>query len=313
MIGLIEKLGRDMQKPLIAFALGGGAAKGWAHLGILTFLDEAGIKPDLICGTSMGSVAGGCYAANKLDKLKEFAFSMTKRRMFSFMDVRIGGGIIKGGHLVAELDKYLGGIDFKDLKIPFVAIATELATGHEIWLRDGQIIPAIRASFAMPGVFSPIDIDGRWLTDGALVNPIPVSVCRAFGARIVIAFGLTSAVYLAKSHGKNGDDNPTAQSPTNPIPKDAVKLIANVRSGILKVKTPEPNIGNVTMASFNIMQDRIARTRLAGDPPDAIITPNVENIGTFEFHRAEELYNLGYDAAKQALPSILNAIENIGA
>uniref|UniRef100_A0A2A4Z8W7 NTE family protein rssA n=1 Tax=OCS116 cluster bacterium TaxID=2030921 RepID=A0A2A4Z8W7_9PROT len=295
-------------KPLIAFALGGGAAKGWAHIGMLSYLKQAGIKPELICGTSMGAVAGACYAADKLDELRKFAFSMTKRRMFSFMDVRLGGGIIKGNHLVGELNKYFGNTRIEDLDIPFVAIATELATGHEIWLRDGPIVPAIRASFAMPGVFSPLDIDGRWLTDGALVNPIPVSVCRAFGARIVIAFGLTSAVYLAKNQNDDfyeqelaGDKNATAD------------MIKEVRQGLHKIKTPEPNIGTVTMASFNIMQDRIARTRLAGDPPDAIITPNVGHIGAFEFDKAKELYDLGYEAAERALPSILNAIRNVGA
>lgn len=298
---------RKSKKPLIAFALGGGAAKGWAHIGMLSYLDKAGIKPELICGTSMGAVAGACYAAGKLDELRKFAFSITKRRMFSFMDVRLGGGIIKGNYLVNELSKYFGDTQIEDLKIPFVAIATELATGHEIWLRDGPIVPAVRASFAMPGVFSPLDIDGRWLTDGALVNPIPVSVCRAFGARIVIAFGLTSAVYLAKNQN---DDFYEQELPDD---RDAtINMIKDVKKGLRKVKTDEPNIGSVTMASFNIMQDRIARTRLAGDPPDAIISPDVEHIGVFEFDKAQELYDLGYEAAERALPSILSAIRNVG-
>lgn len=298
---------KTVQKPLIAFALGGGAARGWAHIGMLTCLKDAGIKPELICGTSMGAVAGACYAAGKLDELKDFAFSMTKRRMFSFMDVRLGGGIIKGNHLTKELDKYFGKTRIEDLDIPFVSIATELATGHEIWLRDGPIVPAIRASFAMPGVFSPLDIDGRWLTDGALVNPIPVSVCRAFGARIVIAFGLTSEVYLTKNNGVDSVEQDLTDDKTA-----TEKMVKQVKQGLRKVKTNEPNIGAVTMASFNIMQDRIARTRLAGDPPDAMVTPNVEHIGTFEFDKAKELYELGYDAAHKALPSILNAIRTIG-
>lgn len=299
---------RTPDKPFIAFAMGGGAAKGWAHIGMLAYLKEAGVTPDLICGTSMGAVAGACYAANKLDDLKKFAFSMTKRRMFSFMDLRLGGGIIKGNHLVSELTKYLGDMTFDEMDIPFIAIATELATGHEIWLRDGKIVPALRASFAMPGVFSPLDIDGRWLTDGALVNPIPVSVCRAYGARIVIAFGLTSAIYLSKNQ-QNGEYETELLDDNQSTPE----LIEQVKLGLHKLKTEEPNIGSVTMASFNIMQDRIARTRLAGDPPDAIITPDVEHIGAFEFDRAEELYELGYQAAHKALPSILHAIKTIGA
>ncbi|PCI88649.1 MAG: NTE family protein rssA [Hyphomicrobiales bacterium] len=304
---MISDSEKPTNHPLIAFALGGGAAKGWAHIGMLSYLDEAGIKPELICGTSMGAVAGACYAAGKLDELKEFAFSMTKRRMFSFMDVRLGGGIIKGSHLVTELSKYFGDMHIEDLNIPFVAIATELATGHEIWLRDGKIVPAMRASFAMPGVFSPLDIDGRWLTDGALVNPIPVSVCRAFGARIVIAFGLTSAIYLTKNQNDDFYDQDLEGDK-----RGTMDMVEEVKQGLHKIKTSEPNIGTVTMASFNIMQDRIARTRLAGDPPDALITPNVEHIGAFEFDRAQELYDLGYEAAHKALPSILNAIRNVG-
>ncbi|MGL1920140.1 MAG: patatin-like phospholipase family protein [Hyphomicrobiales bacterium] len=295
------------EPPFIAFAMGGGAAKGWAHIGMLTFLQEAGIKPDLICGTSMGAVAGACYSAGKLEDLKNFAFSMTKRRMFSFMDLRLGGGIIKGNYLVAELTKYLGGIEFDELEIPFIAIATELETGHEVWLRDGALIPAIRASFAMPGVFSPLEVNGRWLTDGALVNPIPVSVCRAFGAKIVIAFGLTSEIYLAKNQ-PNGNCEPDAGNSR----EQNIEVIERAKSGIITGKTEEPSLGSVTMASFNIMQDRIARTRLAGDPPDAIITPDVKHIGAFEFDRAEELYELGYEAAREALPTILNAIKNLG-
>lgn len=295
------------EQPFIAFALGGGAARGWAHIGMLAFLKEAGINPDLICGTSMGAVAGACYSADKLDELKTFAFSMTKRKMFSFMDLRLGGGIIKGNHLVAELTKYLGNKKFNELDIPFIAIATELATGHEIWLKDGNIVPALRASFAMPGVFSPLKLDGMWLTDGALVNPIPVSVCRAFGARIVIAFGLTSAVYLAKS-----PTNLDYDEAVNDDRQTNMDSIERAKQGLDKKSSEEPSLGSVTMASFNIMQDRIARTRLAGDPPDILITPDAEHIGAFEFDRAEELFDLGYEAARKALPSILNAIKTIG-
>ena len=177
----------------IGLALGGGSARGWAHIGVLRALNEAGIYPDIIAGTSIGAVVGGCYVAGELDALEQFARELTRRKVLGFLDFNFSGsGLINGQRLCDILEDTLKGVTIEDLSKRFVAVATEIGTGHEIWLSRGRLVDAMRASYALPGIFRPVAINGRWLFDGALVNPIPVSVCRALGARYVIAVNLNS-------------------------------------------------------------------------------------------------------------------------
>ena len=175
----------------IGLALGGGAARGWAHIGVLQALQRAGIKPDIIAGTSIGAVVGGCFAAGHLDNLEVWARELTPKRVFGYLDFNLAGtGLISGQRLCERLELHLGDRNIEDLNTRFTAVATEVGTGHEHWLSRGRLVDAVRASYALPGVFKPVKINGRWLFDGALVNPIPVSVCRALGARYVIAVNL---------------------------------------------------------------------------------------------------------------------------
>jgi NTE family protein len=168
----------------IALALGGGVARGWAHIGVLRALDEAGVEIDMIAGTSIGALVGGCYLAGKLDALEEFARSLTKRRIFGLLDFSFGGsGLFGGMKLDAKLREHMAGIRFEDLPKPFVCVASEIRTGHEIWLSSGLLITAMRASYALPGVFEPVAANGRVLVDGALVNPVPVSVAAPTSSR----------------------------------------------------------------------------------------------------------------------------------
>ena len=183
---------KTTRKTGISLALGGGCARGWAHIGVLRALDEAGIEVSMIAGTSIGALVGGCYLAGKLDELEEFARSLTKRRIFGLLDLNLrGSGLFGGMKLDARLREHVDGIRFEDLSKPFVAVASEIRTGHEIWLTHGRIVDAMRASYALPGIFSPVLVGDRWLVDGALVNPVPVSAARAFGAEIVIAANLS--------------------------------------------------------------------------------------------------------------------------
>src|SRR5690606_29774338 len=179
------------KKAGIALALGGGAARGWAHIGVLRALDEAGIKIDMTAGTSIGALVGGCYLAGKLDELEEFARSLTRRRMFNLLDITFrGSGLFGGMKLDSRMREHLDGVSIEDLSRPFVAVCTELHTGHEIWLSTGPLVESMRASYALPGVFAPVRWQGRILVDGALVNPVPVSVCRAYEQRLVLAVNL---------------------------------------------------------------------------------------------------------------------------
>ena len=185
--------GGRLRPARLGVVLGAGAARGWAHIGALQELNALGIRPDVVVGSSIGTLVGGCYAAGKLDMLEAFARSLTRRRMFGLIDFSFaGGGLIGGERLRARLEAELGGLRIEDLPIRFAGVATEIGGGHEIWLRRGLLVEAIRASYALPGVFEPVRVEGRWMFDGAIVNPVPVSVARALGAERVIAFNISS-------------------------------------------------------------------------------------------------------------------------
>ena len=198
-------------RPTIGLALGGGAARGFAHIGVIRTLLAHGIVPDVIVGTSIGAVVGGCYAAKEMDNLESWARTLTVRGVLSYLDISLSGsGLIGGGHLASQLESGLKESRIDDLPIRFAAIATEFNTGHEIWLTRGRLSDALRASYALPGIFPPVLIGGRWLVDGALVNPVPVSAARALGARLVIAVNLNSDLFgrgtIIASHGSDDSD-----------------------------------------------------------------------------------------------------------
>ena len=163
-------------RPTIGLALGGGAARGFAHIGVIRTLATKGIKPDVICGTSIGAVVGGCYATERLDLFEEWARSLSPRRVLGYLDISLSGsGLIGGSRLAALLAETLGKTSIEELPVRFAAIATELGTGHEIWLTRGRLADALRASYSLPGIFAPVRVGGRWLVDGALTNPVPVA------------------------------------------------------------------------------------------------------------------------------------------
>ncbi len=297
----------------IGLALGGGAARGWAHIGVLKALRELGIVPDIIAGTSIGAVVGGCYAAGHLDSLEGFALELTRRRVFGYLDFNLSGtGLINGQRLVERLDKHLGERAIEDLDVRFTAVATEIGSGHEIWLSRGKLVEAVRASYAIPGIFRPVKVNGRWLFDGALVNPIPVSVCRAFGARYVIAVNLNSDVCgrgTIVPHLDAGDAGDLDVDEPQPVKgKNGVAVRRLLQRQIFGRGEETPGISTVMVDAFNIVQDRIARSRLAGDPPDALISPRLGGVGLFDFHRAEELVALGAAAVRRDAEDLVREI-----
>ncbi len=294
-------------RPTIGVALGGGAARGWAHIGVLRTLEAAGYRPSVIAGTSIGAVVGGCYAAGGLDLLEEFALGLTRRRVFGLMDFSFGGsGLLTGNRLSKLLGKSLGDLQVDALDQRFCAIATELRTGHEIWLNQGSLVDALRASYALPGVFRPVQLAGRWLIDGALVNPIPVSVARAMGARLVIAVNLHADVFGRGSVIPYWENGETAGGVADGAPPPDPTAMSG-RQGFRRV-SGSPGISSVMIDAFNITQDRIARARLAGDPPDVSVTPRLRHIGLFEFHRARDAIALGIEATERALDDIAEVV-----
>jgi len=295
-------------KPVIGLALGGGGARGWAHIGVIQELERNGIRPEIITGTSAGALAGGLYTAGLLDDLEEFARSISRRGMLRYMDIAIrGSGLIGGKRLSHLLNEKAGHIAIERMSRRFIAVATELATGHEIWIRQGPLVPAMRASYAIPGVFPPEKINGRWLIDGGLVNPVPVSTARAFGARLVIAVNLNADVFGlgASEFAEDIDESSVASGTTvhrRPLSEGRLRTLFGSDEEV-------PGMGTVLMASFNIMQDRLARNRMAGDPADVNITPRIAHIGLSEFDKAEEAIERGREAVAPAIPYIKQALK----
>jgi NTE family protein len=279
------------QKPKIALALGGGAARGWAHIGVLKALDEADIEIGMIAGTSIGALVGGCYLAGKLDELETFARSLTMRRMAALLDFTIGGGgLFAGMRLTKRMQEHLEGLSIQSLGRPFVAVATEIRTGHEVWIDSGSLITAIRASYALPGIFEPVRCNNRILVDGALVNPVPVSVCRAHEQALVVAVNLHYDLYGRSAVVKHS-------ASIQEMEKQVVRETDHRSTGNLGVTS-------VMVEAFNIIQDRISRARLAGDPPDLALQPRLSDIGLSEFHRASELIDRGYEEAQMRIREI---------
>jgi NTE family protein len=305
-----------MARPIIGLALGGGAARGWAHIGVLRSLIAAGLEPDIVAGTSIGAVAGACYVTGKLDPLEDFATTLTRRRIFGFLDFNFGGsGLITGQRLSSRLEIHLADIAIEELKPRFVAVATELGTGHEVWLNKGDLVTALKASFALPGIFRPMQINGRWLIDGALVNPIPVSVCRALGARIVIAVNLNCDLFGKGSviHDQEAFEEPELTEDQSLPEGNGRAAVHLLHRQIFGRSNGAPGMSAVMIDAINITQDRIARSRLAGDPPDITIAPKTGRIGLFDFHLAREAITLGAKAAEAQLEEIRMAVRALAA
>ena len=326
--------GGQRRKPKLGVALGAGAARGWSHIGFLQELEAQGLVPDVITGTSIGAVCGGSYAAGKLDQLEGFARSLTRRRVFSLMDLSwSGGGILGGSRLRARLEIELGDLLNEELPIKFGCVATEIGSGHEIWLTKGKLAEIIRSSYALPGLLEPVRLNGRWMVDGALVNPVPVTMCRALGADLVVAVNLSTESYSRGSVlSDHFDTDHKPAVPPKPLNEKQITdtsgprgFLGMVSDGAFALSWPfrstkpadtqhqslGPGIAAVMIDAFNIMQDRVARSRLAGDPPDVLVNARVGKIGLFEFHRADELIALGRDAAKRSMEDIRAALADL--
>jgi NTE family protein len=284
-------------KPRIGLALGSGSARGWAHIGVIHALRDAGIEPDIVAGSSIGALVGAAYLCDQLDALERWVTKLTWWDIVRFMDIQLRkGGFIEGRKLMDYLEQVVHDRRIESLPKPFVAIATELATGQEIWLRKGSLSDAIRASIALPGLFTPVALDQHWVVDGGLVNPVPVSVCRALGANVVIAVNLNSDIagkHLAARRKRNDDrrlileEYPILAKLLAQVP-DAVKARANSLFTATNGDTAVPGLFDVLAGSINIMQDRITRSRMAGDPPDIVIAPRLAHLGLMEFDRAKD-------------------------
>jgi len=295
----------------IGIALGSGSARGWSHIGVIRSLQEAGIRIDIACGSSIGALVAGALAANFLDTLDRWVRELSWTDLLRFIDLRLPrSGVIEGEKITGYFKQNLSDANIEDLATPFAAVATELNTGREIWLRKGSLIDAIRASVSLPGIFTPYQDGERWLVDGGLVNPVPVSLCRAMGADIVIAVNLNSDI-MGKSEIRRNSNNKTLQK------KVASFLNRNLPRANLKAfklfdpseAQRGPNLFEILTTSVYITQDLITKQRLQVDPPDILITPRLAEIGLLDFNRADEAVEEGRRAMDIMIPSVASLLK----
>jgi NTE family protein len=294
------------RKPRIGLALGSGSSRGWAHIGAIRALEERGVKPDLVCGTSVGALVGAFYAAGELDKLERWVNTLAWTHVLRLMDLTWRGGLIRGNRLFSLFRSAFEDREIADLPILFGAVATELASGREIWLREGKVLDAVRASCAMPGLFTPVIRSDTVVVDGGLVNPVPVSMCRALGADLVIAVDLSwgkLGPYRDRGRVKAGD----------PVvaPREVPGWIGKLRAGWLQRQSKPsneevviPSIFEVFTTALDIVEMKVARSRLAGEPADVMVTPLLPNFATMDFHRAGEAIAEGRAAVERMGPLI---------
>jgi len=290
------------RRPRVGLVLGSGSARGWAHVGVIRALEQVGIRPDLVCGTSVGAMVGAAYAAGELDRFEKWVRGMGITDVVGFMDVSLSGGLIKGERLMEFFRRNFVDRPIEKLAMPFAAVATALQTGAEVWLREGSMVEAVRASLAMPAMFTPVLREGQLLADGALVNPVPVSLARAMGAEILIAVDLNSDVV-----GRHLRHAPQPDMPASQVGEWIRKLQDNL-GVLIPAPAPDepqlPSIFNVVASSLNIMQVRITRSRMAGEPPDVIVAPRLAHFDLLDFHRASEAIDEGRRAVEACLPNL---------
>lgn len=276
--------------PKLGIALGSGSARGWAHIGVLQELEAMGIQPDVVAGTSIGAFVGGVYASGKINELAEWVETLTLRDVFGLMDFSFSGGVVKGDKLLNFFREQHPDPNISDLPIPFATVATDMELGREVWIQDGTVLDAARASCALPGLFSPYKYNGRWMLDGGLVNPVPVSVCRALGADVVISVNLNGQLVGRQFSERDRKTAETERDKADSAEKSAWERMLDYfgQDEETQSKDKAPGMFDVIGASVNIMQDRITRSRMAGEPADIPLVPLLADYAIMDFHRAKE-------------------------
>ncbi len=290
----------------VGLALGSGAARGWAHIGIIKSLVAAGIKPDVVAGTSIGALVGAAYLSGSIDKLENWLMNLNRLETARFFKLTAGfNGFVNKSRLHDFLTEYVAPADLQiaDLPAAYASVATHLHSGREVWNMQGNVLEAVWSSISLPGLFPAIKQQDRWLIDGGLVNPVPVSVCRALGADIVIAVNLNGDILGKHLQPPVSVENSENVSLANRITDFVGNYTGNLFNGD-KVQDDTPNLFDAIAASVNITQDRITRSRMAGDPPEVLLQPRLAKIGLLEFYRASEAIAAGQRAVQKALPDI---------
>lgn len=301
--------------PRVGVAFGSGSARGWAHLGVLHALEERGIRPVVVTGASVGSLVAAAYASDQWHELEAWVRTLTRVDVWRLLDTTFrGGGVMRGNRLMQAIRDQIHDRRIEELPIAFAAVAADLNTGEEIWLREGSMLKAVRASSGMPGLFTPFWHQDRWMIDGGVVNPVPVSLCRALGANYVIAVNLNVPVrerWVARKRVEPVAKPVHATATKEEEPAEASwatldrwsELLDGLVESFKSESTGDPGLFEVMAGSIHIMQDLIARSRMAGDPPNLMISPPLGHLQLMDFHRAAESIEVGYQTTLRALES----------
>ncbi len=297
-------------KPKIGLALGSGASRGWSHIGVIKALSREGIEPDIVCGTSVGAIIGGAYVTGNLEKLENWVLGSTRSDVLRFFDISISqSGFVDTKRLNWFLDSYVAAADqyIENMPKKFGTVSTDLDTGHEVWFTEGRLAYAVRASMALPGLFPAVHHNQRRVVDGGLVNPVPVSTCRALGADIVIAVNLNSGM-IGKHKNEMQEENPQDNTGVLGNIKQQAKEYSNSFFRSRSDIDESPSLFYSIANSIYIVQDRITRSRLAGDPAEVLLSPQLAHIGMLELHHAAETIKEGEDCVHKALAEIHRVI-----
>jgi len=299
----------------VGIALGSGSARGWAHIGVIQALKEMGIEPEIVAGTSIGAIVGAAYAGDQLDELDGWARSLSWKKIVKFLDMSpLSGGFIQGEKLYEFAHTRIQDVTIESLPRTLGVVATDLNTGREVWFQDGLLLEAVRASMGLPGLFSPVNLNGRWMVDGGLTNPVPISLCRAMGADIIIAVNLNGDIVgkharNRKNHTEMGGVSKNAEVAflermSSQLKSSLHETTDELRSRLFGENPGGPGMLEVLASSLNIMQDRITRSRMAGDPPEIIISPRLSHLGLMEFDQADIAIEEGRAAVQRMKPAI---------
>jgi len=296
--------------PSIGLALGSGASRGWAHIGVIKALSDLDIHPQVVCGCSIGALVAAAYVAGNLDKLEQWVRSLTRVELARYIELNLS---LNGFVDTEKLHEFFLQCvcreeqSIEDGTAKFASVATDLETGREVWFTSGPLIDAVWASISLPGLFPPLQHQGRWLVDGGLVNPVPVSVCHALGADIVISVNLNGDIvgkhFIQKRNGQQNNGNHVMDRLSRAVNKYSPALFTDE-----KEKTSPPGLFDAIAGSINIAQDRITRSRLAGEPPDIMLSPKLSHIGLMEFYRAEAVIQEGKECVMRMMPEIRHVL-----
>ncbi|MCU7554114.1 patatin-like phospholipase RssA [Alteromonas sp. ASW11-19] len=289
----------------IGIALGSGAARGWAHIGIIQALEKLGVNIDVVAGSSIGAYVGAAYASGKLNELKAWSESLTEWQVLSLMGVGIRRGSLASGQKVFDkLASDFCAPTFEEMEKPFAVVATDLYSGREVVFSSGDVGDSVQASCAIPALFSPVANEERWLVDGAVVNPVPVNLCRQLGADFVIAVNL-NADFRPQRLVKARMEHEEIQRKTDDFFTKSQNVVRQWFSPETQPnKMTPPGILSIMSSSLEILQARVTRSRLAGDPPDIFIEPQLTDVGLMEFHRAEEMCKRGEETVNRLAEQI---------